>query len=684
MIQGTNDVIKCPVCRGEIQIPTNGVDGFKTDFYSKSLVEYVKIQQSLKSDEIRKCYGCSKHLRVAAYCFKCNDFLCKDCHNFHVTNKMMEDHQKHTLSLEDIETKDITIEKLASMRDAPRCHIHLEEISKLYCETCSHLPVCMACSLGEHRGHNLHEVKASAKVKKEELANKLKALGEIEKDKILMKPREAKQNLLLNVSIEKEKVINVYDEKDQKIMTKIQDVEGRILQVKQEKQNKEKNIFDSLQREMENKILAIKENYEEKFNMKKTEIGGTFQERERSLENELTKLLEKRERFKRDKTELLEAIEKQLNENVHFIESVSEYLDNMNTKFENLNILGSSILASDNDWSAVQCIPDMCTVATNLMKDFKKDFPELKTLTDVTVNYKQYSFEKPSVTKISEHVQKKIIINDMYCYIFGMTSSGDGNFVISGVTSGGRTSFIIVSDINGRILKGKILKSAKYRPERYCKSLSKHKVASVCQPNEIGLYDVRDGSFIKKNMSDVINILPKDWRAICVATDPVNNHILVGGYNSRDVYVFDDQLNYLHILTLPEMIKCPRDMTVSDGHLLVCDYLGEKCYLTTMDELESKLVGELMIANLERNSLRPRSVCTDRNGFTYVLWKSYGPPQQCYLVQYNHDGIQVLATRKLDGRASVVIVVETSQGEKLLVATYDTQTVYLYDLITED
>ncbi|KAJ8032644.1 hypothetical protein HOLleu_26219 [Holothuria leucospilota] len=234
------------------------------------------------------------------------------------------------------------------------------------------------------------------------------------------------------------------------------------------------------------------------------------------------------------------------------------------------------------------------------------------------------------------------------------------------------------------MLKEKILNKGELGPFRYCKFLSQHKVATVCQKNEIGLYDVRDGSYIKWNISDVISSWPKDRCVRCVATDPANNHILVGGYNSRDVYVFDDQLNYLHILTLPEIIKWPRDITVSDGHLLLCDYDGKKCFVTTMDGLESKLVGEFMKPNLEGNKLVPFSkfsACSDKNGFVYVLWKS---SPQCYIVQYNYDGSQVLTTRRLCVGADVVTVLETSQGEKLLVATCETQIVYLYDLMTED
>ncbi|KAJ8032661.1 E3 ubiquitin-protein ligase TRIM9 [Holothuria leucospilota] len=551
------------------------------------------------------------------------------------------------------------------MRDAPRCNTHPEKLSELYCATCNNLPVCMACTYGEHKGHNLHEVKALAKLKKEKLAKQLKGLENIGKDKKPMTPAQAKEKLILNVNTQKEKVIKMHDEKNQKIMTEIQNIEERRLQVKWEKQSREKKMFDSLRRGKEKEIQRVKKKYDEIFEVKKIEINDSYQARESSLEKELAKLREKRERFDRDKKELLKSIEAQLNENVKIIEAMSEHFDNIKKRLETLNLVSSSILASDNNWSAVQCIPDMCTAASNLMKDLTKEFPELTTLTDVTVNYKQYYFSKRNPCQ----------------YVFGITSSGDGNFFISGVTSDYRASFIIVIDMNGRMLKEKILNTRKFGPDRYCKFLSQHKVASVCQPNEIGLYDVRDGSYIKKNISDDINSWSKNRNVTCVATDPVNNYILVGGDGGRDVYVFNDELNYLHILTLPELIKWPRDITVSDGHLLVCDYDGKKCFVTTMDGLESKLVGEFMKPSLGGTKFGPISVCSDKNGFVYVLWKS---PSQCYIVQYNHDGSQVLTTRMLDVDTSVVTVVETSQGEKLLVATYYTQTVYLYDLMAED
>ncbi|KAJ8032313.1 E3 ubiquitin-protein ligase TRIM56 [Holothuria leucospilota] len=684
MIQGTYDVIKCPECRQETRVPTNGVDGFKTDFYSKNLVEYVQIQQSLKSDEIRDCYSCSKRLRVAAYCFRCNDFLCKGCYDFHVTNKTLKDHQNHTLSLEDIEAKNITIGKLASMRDVPRCHTHPQKLSELFCETCGNLPICVACVYGEHKGHNLHEVRALAKLKRKQLTQKLKTLEAINKDKNVLAPRQAKEALMLNVNIEKEKLKKMHYWKDKKIMTKIQDTEGRRQQVEQEKQNTEKKIFDSLEIEMKHEIQGVKKKYEDIFRVKKLELHDTFKERESSLEKKLAKLRKQRERFENDKQELLESIEKQQNENMKIIENMSQHFDNIKKRFETLNVMASSILASDNDWSVVQCVPDMCTAATNLMEDLKKDFPELTTFTDVTVNYKQYSFGKPNITKISDQVTREII-HDPYCCVCSVTGSGEGNIAISGYRSDGQTSFIVVIDMTGRILNEKTVNTGNDWPARYCKFLSQHKVATLCEPDEIGLYDIRDGSYIKKNITDVISSWPKDRDVSCIATDPFNNHILVGGYYSRDVYAFDDQLNYLHILALPEIIRCPVDITVSDGHLLVCDYNEKNCYVTITDGLKSKLVGEFMKPNLRGNFFDPISVCTDNNGFVYMLWNAYKyGVRQCYLVQYNHDGSHLLATRKVDKDAAVVTVAETSQGEKLLVATCNTRTLYFYDLITEN
>ncbi|KAJ8037486.1 E3 ubiquitin-protein ligase TRIM71 [Holothuria leucospilota] len=618
------------------------------------------------------------------------------------------------------------------MRDAPRCHTHPEKISELYCVTCSNLPICMTCVYGEHKGHNLYEVKTLADLKRGELNAKLKILEQIEMNNKFRTPTKVKEKLFSNVNIEKRKAIKMHDEKYQEIVTKIQDIEEKRQQVKQERQNTEKKIFDPLQTKMEYEIQSIKKKYEEIFKVKKVEINETFQERESFLDKELSRLRKKLERFDREKEELLESIQKQLKDNVKTIDRISAHFDNIKKRLESLNVMASSILASDNDWSAVQCIPDMCGAAVNLTTVLQRDFQQLTTLTDVTVNYEEYSFGKTSLTLVFEQLRSQITINDPYRYVCSMTSTGGGNIAISGYSPENYSTFIIVVDMNGTILRETKLDNFGFReylslPElpRPCGFLPQYKVVGVCGTGKIGLLDVSNGSYTWKEVWSIARQMQ------CIATDPINNYILVGGNNSRDVYVLDDRLNSLCILTLPEMIKWPRDITVSNGHLLVCDYEGNKCYVTTMDRLESKLVGEFrkpylgrssfepnsvdrldrlesklvgefITPNFGGNSFRPISVCTDKNESVFTLWwckyRNYGNYEnspQFYLVQYNHDGSQVLSTRKLDGGEAcapayvhkppcrVVTVVETSEGEELL-AIYDKQTVSLYDLKIED
>ena len=76
------------------------MDGFKTDFYMKNMIEYIEIQRSLEPQQLRECFDCSKKLNVIAYCFKCMGFLCKDCLENHMTRRSLKDYKQHTLCLQ--------------------------------------------------------------------------------------------------------------------------------------------------------------------------------------------------------------------------------------------------------------------------------------------------------------------------------------------------------------------------------------------------------------------------------------------------------------------------------------------------------------------------------------------------------------------------------------------------------
>ncbi|KAJ8044032.1 hypothetical protein HOLleu_11374 [Holothuria leucospilota] len=214
---------------------------------------------------------------------------------------------------------------------------------------------------------------------------------------------------------------------------------------------------------------------------------------------------------------------------------------------------------------------------------------------------------------------------------------------------------------------------------RYCAYLSEFKIATVCWLDEIGIFDIRDYSYIKKNISHVISSWPVDRNVLCVATDSISNHILVGRSASRDVYVFDDQLNYHHTLTLPEMIYSTRDIAFCEGKLLVCDIVGKKAYVVTMEgHVENKgqvgkVTHELTGPDCDRDDWGPLSVCTDRNGLIYILWITGDSPAagRKVIIQYTEDGKQLQTQNQISVTdARCMVTVNTSMAEKLLVASW--------------
>ncbi|KAJ8039442.1 hypothetical protein HOLleu_17163 [Holothuria leucospilota] len=138
-----------------------------------NIIEYIQLQTTLNDEQAQQCFGYSKTLRVSAYCFKCNGFLCKACHRFHVTSKITEDHRPNTVAVEDVASKRVSFDKLASLKEAPRCYTHSEKVSELCCKTCSNMPICVACTYGNHKSQDIYEVTALANENRQKLEQKL-------------------------------------------------------------------------------------------------------------------------------------------------------------------------------------------------------------------------------------------------------------------------------------------------------------------------------------------------------------------------------------------------------------------------------------------------------------------------------------------------------------------------------
>ena len=244
--------------------------------------------------------------------------------------------------------------------------------------------------------------------------------------------------------------------------------------------------------------------------------------------------------------------------NKNELKEISDYCEQVIKRYENFTATTSSILASKDDWTDVQCIPGIRAACEPLIEEMKKEFPELKSLSDIIVkDITKVVGDDVMITENEESVVDVEGIEAKGWISNGMTSSGDGSIVLSGSVSD-KYSHITVINRNGEIKRQDQIQNERDYfglAYRYCRYLSEYKVATVCLPDEIGICNVHDGSYKKKNISDVISSWPSARVVLCVATDPVNNHIIVGT-NSRYVYVFDNQLIYIHTITLQDVISC--------------------------------------------------------------------------------------------------------------------------------
>ena len=72
-------------------------------------------------------------------------------------------------------------------------------------------------------------------------------------------------------------------------------------------------------------------------------------------------------------------------QNKNELKKLSDYCDQIIKRYENVTATTSSILASKDEWTDVQCIPDIRAACEPLIEEMKKEFPELESLSDIVI-----------------------------------------------------------------------------------------------------------------------------------------------------------------------------------------------------------------------------------------------------------------------------------------------------------
>ena len=242
---GRRDIIKCPDCRRECEVPESGnLEKLPSNFRINSLLDVLAIKECDTSGV--KCGNCEEKSAQSSYCFHCCAFWCDVCLSAHNIIRANKEHR--VLALKDFEDQDIS-EVLKRSVFCPKSGHEKREL-EFFCKICK-AAICNACALIDHDGH--------AKTLLEEVAN--------ERREVLKSSIETEKERLQTM---KRKMTN-FDEKVLKIRENATYVERGVQQFA----DKMKSVIDAKKKEM---IEEVKKQAKE--SLQRLEVERSENERE--------------------------------------------------------------------------------------------------------------------------------------------------------------------------------------------------------------------------------------------------------------------------------------------------------------------------------------------------------------------------------------------------------------------
>lgn len=674
---------QCPKCKYKLETTPDVLDNMKTDSYMEVLLHFIDLKRC-KDLEERYCGDCENKVKLTAYCFKCQDFLCDQCCKAHLTKKVFRDHWECVVVLEDAGIQQFIDKGMAYVVKPTRCAHHSDKTADACCGTCDNVPLCIACATFNHsdKHHELSDVIDLAKEERRKLEEDVKMLEHFKADvySVPSKVKYVREKLDDNVATRMNNIQRQYDSEEGKTTNIRRDDAKKVKDRRQALQKTEDEDVAKLTNEMESKIKEIRDKYTMLIENRKADTERELLELEGNIHGtKAAKVSNEIQTLKSELIYLQRSISKQQEENVLKLKDILEESDNIIARYENVRSTASMVFATTSKWLEILCIPYLRDAFQTLIQDSKGGYPALESLAEVdNRDLPPLSYDRDRIPDKVEDVLDVDVGREPGVGITGIANCGDGLILITFETVPGRTRDKTIKLKNSQ--KNHQHKIDNAPPPRG--SRSKHAVAVLpFASNRLLIFDAHKGPHSRKILNPEVPNWSQDQSLVCATFDLSNQQIIMCS-DSRDVNILDKKANFLFAFSLSKQITWPSDIAVHKNHLAVCDLAGRRAFIIEVNGTEAALQKEIKKPNIEGGNWGPLSACFDQQGFIYMLWEATirGHPR-CSLMQFSPDGQMLLKNKPVDTDAKFLAVSGYGETEKLVVATWRTSKLYIYELV---
>ena len=145
-----NVTFSCPLCRSKILVPEVGVTGFKS-YPINQKEQYPDKTQG----DVKCCQICDEERFATVKCLNCEDYLCKQCHEYHTKVKTLKEH-----TYEIVVNQSLVHDSERNDSEKIECNIHRKELL-LFCKPCNSV-ICEDCRTHAHKHHEVNTILRAA------------------------------------------------------------------------------------------------------------------------------------------------------------------------------------------------------------------------------------------------------------------------------------------------------------------------------------------------------------------------------------------------------------------------------------------------------------------------------------------------------------------------------------------